>query len=271
MTFDVISSELRVSAASNLQPHVLKYLHTQQNINTLKANQASTMSKPNVLFVLTSHNKLGNLDKPTGWYLPELAHPYHVLHNKVNITVASPKGGEAPLDPASIEAAKDDVSVNFLKNNEDVWKTTKKLSDFTGKAKDFEAIFYVGGHGPMFDLVDDPTSQQLIREFWEADKIVSAVCHAPAVFYDVKLSDGSLLVADKEVTAFTNVEEEQVGLTKAVPFLPEDALDKASGGKFVKASEPWGEKVAISGKLITGQNPASATAVGEAIAKALKV
>jgi putative intracellular protease/amidase len=230
-----------------------------------------TMAKPQVLFVLTSHNKLGNLDKPTGWYLPELAHPYHVLHNKVDITVASPKGGESPLDPASVEAAKDDVSVNFLKNNEKVWKTTQKLSDFVGKAKHFDAIFYVGGHGPMFDLVDDPTSQQLIKEFWEANKIVSAVCHAPAVLYDVKLSDGSLLIAGKEVTAFSNTEEEQAGLTEAVPFLPEDALQKASGGKYVKAAEPWGEKVVVAGRLITGQNPASATGVGEAIAKALKV
>jgi putative intracellular protease/amidase len=229
------------------------------------------MSKPSVLFVLTSHNKLGDTGKPTGWYLPELAHPYHVLRNKVNITVASPKGGEAPLDPASVEAAKDDVSVNFLKNDEQVWKNTQKLSDFSGKAKDFDAIFYVGGHGPMFDLADNPTSQQLIKEFWEAGKIVSAVCHAPAVLYDVKLSDGSLLVAGKEVTAFTNAEEEQVGLSKVVPFLPEDALNKASGGKFVKAAEPWGEKVVVVGNLITGQNPASATGVGEAIAKALKV
>jgi putative intracellular protease/amidase len=229
------------------------------------------MSQPNILFVLTSHNQLGNTGKPTGWYLPELAHPYHVLHNRANITVASPKGGEAPLDPSSVEAAKDDVSVNFLNNNTDVWKTTQKLSDYTGKAKDFDAIFYVGGHGPMFDLVDDPTSQQLIREFWEAGKIVAAVCHAPAVLYDVKLSDGSLLIAGKEVTAFTNAEEEQVGLSDVVPFLPENALQKASGGKFVKASEPWGEKVVVVGKLITGQNPASATGVGEAIAKALGV
>ena len=229
------------------------------------------MSKPSILFVLTSHNKLGPLDKPTGWYLPELAHHYHVLRNKGDITVASAKRDEAPLDPASIEAGKDDVSVNFLKNDEAVWKNTQKLSDFTGKAKDFDAIFYVGGHGPMFDLVDDTTSQQLIKEFWEEGKIVSAVCHAPAVLYDVKLSDGSLLVAGKEVTAFTNAEEEQVGLSKAVPFLPEDALQKASGGKFVKADEPWGVKVAVAGRLITGQNPASATAVGEAIAKALNI
>lgn len=227
---------------------------------------------PKVLFVLTSHNKLGNTGKPTGWYLPELAHPYHVLHSKTEITVASPSGGESPLDPASIEASKDDpISQDFLKNNESVWKTTQKLDAFLGKASSFDAIFYVGGHGPMFDLVDSPTSQQLIREFWEADKIVSAVCHAPAVFYDVKLSDGTLLVEGREVTAFTNAEEEQVGLTDAVPFLPENALDKASGGKFVKAAEPWGVKVVESGRLITGQNPASATGVGEAIAKALGV
>lgn len=152
-----------------------------------------------------------------------------------------------------------------------MWKTTQKLDSFVGKANDFDAIFYVGGHGPMFDLVDSATSQQLIREFWEAGKVVSAVCHAPAVFYNAKLSDGSLLVAGKEVTAFTNAEEEQVGLTDAVPFLPEDALNKASGGKFVKADQPWGEKVVVSGRLITGQNPASATGVGEAIAKALGV
>ncbi|KAF2275214.1 class I glutamine amidotransferase-like protein [Westerdykella ornata] len=226
---------------------------------------------PKILVVLTSHNKLGNLDKPTGWYLPELAHPYHILRNKADITVASPKGGEAPLDPASIEAAKDDVSVNFLKNDEQVWKNTQKLETFVGKAKDFDAIFYVGGHGPMFDLADNPTSQQLIREFWEAGKIVAAVCHAPAVLYNVKLSDGSLLVAGKEVTAFTNAEEEQMGLSKAVPFLPEDALQKASGGRFVKAAELWGEKVVVQGRLITGQNPASATGVGKAIAKALGI
>lgn len=229
------------------------------------------MSKPSILFVLTSHDKLGSLDKPTGWYLPELAHPYHVLRNKANITIASPKGGASPLDPASIEAAKDDISVNFLNHDKQVWTTTRKLSDFVGKAGAFDAIFYVGGHGPMFDLVDDQTSQQLIREFWEADKVVSAVCHGPAVLYDVKLSNGTLLVAGKEVTAFTNAEEEQVGLTDAVPFLPEDALNKASGGHFVKAAEPWGKKVAVSGKLITGQNPASATGVGEAIAKALNI
>ncbi|KAH6613914.1 class I glutamine amidotransferase-like protein [Boeremia exigua] len=226
---------------------------------------------PKILFVLTSHNKLGSLDKPTGFYLPELAHPWHVLHEKTEITFASPKGGESPCDPASVEAAQDDVSVDFFKNQKAIFQNTQKLEDFVGKANEFDAIFYVGGHGPMFDLVDSPVSQQLIREFWEAGKIVSAVCHAPAVFYNAKLSDGSLLVAGKEITAFTNAEEDIVGLTDAVPFLPETALQKSSGGHFVKAAEPFGVKVAVSGRLITGQNPPSATAIGEAIAKALNV
>ncbi|KAL9087759.1 MAG: hypothetical protein Q9165_006526 [Trypethelium subeluteriae] len=226
---------------------------------------------PKVLFVLTSHNKLGNLDKPTGWYLPELAHPYHVLEPKTEIIVASPKGGEAPLDPASVEMFKDDVSVNFLNTKQSVWKNTQRLDEFVGKAKEYDAIFYVGGHGPMFDLVDNSTSQQLIREFWEAGKVVSAVCHAPAVFVNVKLSDGSGLLQGKTVTGFSTAEETQVGLMEAVPFLPEDGLNKASGGKYVKAAEPWGEKVVVDGKLISGQNPASATGVGEAIAKAIGV
>lgn len=227
---------------------------------------------PKILFILSSHDKLGKLDKKTGWYLPELAHPSHILHNKAEITVASPKGGEAPLDPSSVEfSANDEVAQNFLKNNQDVWKNTKKLEDFVGKANEFDAIFYVGGHGPLFDLADNPVSQQIIREFWEAGKQVSAVCHAGVVFYDVKLSDGTLLVKDREVTAFSNEEEDQVGLTNDLPLLPEVALQKATGGHFVKAAEPWGVKVAISGRLITGQNPASATAVGEALAKALGV
>jgi putative intracellular protease/amidase len=130
---------------------------------------------PKILFILTSHDKLGNLDKKTGWYLPELAHPYHLLRNKAEITVPSPKGGEAPLDPSSVEAfANDEVAQNFLKKDQHVWKNTEKLDNFIGRANEFDAIFYVGGHGPLFDLADNPVSQQLIREFWEAGKEVSA-------------------------------------------------------------------------------------------------
>ncbi|KAI4128093.1 MAG: hypothetical protein LQ347_004312 [Umbilicaria vellea] len=230
------------------------------------------MSQPKVLFVLTSHNKMGSTGHPTGWYLPEFAHPYDVLAPHTQITVSSPAGGEAPLDPSSVEATKDDkASVDFLNNQQSLWKNTEKLSSFVGRAKEFDAIFYVGGHGPMFDLATDETSHQIIREFYEADKIVSAVCHGPAALVNAKLSDGSYLIKGSAVTGFSNVEEDAVQLTAAMPFSLEDELNKNSGGLFEKASDPWAERVVVSknGRLITGQNPASATGVGKAIQKAL--
>jgi len=222
---------------------------------------------PKVLFVLSSHKELGDTGKTTGWYLPEFAHPYYKLEGKADITVASPKGGEAPLDPSSVEMFKEDAeSTKFLKEKEALWKNTEKLSSFIGKADQFDGIFYVGGHGPMYDLAVDSESQQLIKEFYESGKVVSAVCHGPAAFVNVKLSDGTHLVKGQEVTAFTDVEEEQAGLTKAVPFLLESSLE-SNGAKIVKA-DPWQPKVVTSGKngkLITGQNPASAGPIGEAI------
>ncbi|MCJ1358477.1 MAG: hypothetical protein MMC33_008477 [Icmadophila ericetorum] len=230
------------------------------------------MSKPKVLFVLTSHNKLGNLDKPTGWYLPEMAHPYHVLAPHAQITVASPSGGEAPLDPSSIEAFKEEKqSTDFLNTKQELWKTTEKLSDV--KASDYDAIFYVGGHGPMFDLSGDKLSQKLIADAYESGKIVAAVCHGPAAFVNVTLSSGKHLLEGVPVTGFSNEEEEQAGLTDAMPFLLETELDKASGGKYEKAGDAWGPKVVSGGeggRVITGQNPASATGIGEAILAALR-
>jgi len=230
------------------------------------------MSQPKVLIVLTSHKELGNTGKPTGWYLPEFAHPYNVLAPKAQITIASPAGGEAPLDPASVELFKaDQVSVDFLNTKSALWKNTEKLSDFLGHAKDFDAIFYVGGHGPMFDLAVSKTSHDLIREFIGADKVISAVCHGPAAFAYVQTQAGKSILDGYPVTGFSNAEEDSVGLTSAMPFLLEDELKKASGGKYEKAAEPWGEKVVVTngGKLITGQNPASAAGVGEAILKSV--
>ena len=226
---------------------------------------------PKVLIVLTSHNKLGDTGNPTGWYLPEFAHPYNVLAKAgADITIASPNGGEAPLDPSSVKAfEKDEESQTFLKTMGSLWKNTQKLSEFVGKSGDYAALFYVGGHGPMFDLATDSTSHKVINEFWSAGKVVGAVCHGPAALVNVKLSDGSYLIKDKEVTGFSNAEEEQAGLTKAMPFLLESDLTK-NGGKFEKASQPWGEKVCVAGNLITGQNPASAAGVGEAIKQAIK-
>jgi putative intracellular protease/amidase len=153
-----------------------------------------------------------------------------------------------------------------------MWKNTHKLSSFLGHAHEYEAIFFVGGHGPVFDLATDETCHRLVNEFYAANKVVSAVCHGPAALARVKLGDGTAyLLAGQRVTGFSNVEEEQVGLAKAVPFLLEDALNEASGGHFEKAKEPWGEKVVVSmgGRLITGQNPASAYGVGRAIYDAI--
>jgi putative intracellular protease/amidase len=232
------------------------------------------MGNPKVLFVLSSHS---SFDKdgsphPTGWYLPEFAHPYNQVSSHADIVIASPKGGEAPLDPASVEMFKDDAeSQEFLKTQSTLWKNTAKLSDFKGKATEFAAIFYVGGHGPMFDLAEDEVSHTVIREFWESGKVVSAVCHGPIALANVKLSDGSYLVDGSPVTGFTNVEEDQVQLSKYMPVLLEDVLKK-NGGKFENV-EPWGEKVVVGkeGRLLTGQNPSSASPIGKAIVKAIGV
>ncbi|KAK4458075.1 class I glutamine amidotransferase-like protein [Cladorrhinum samala] len=229
------------------------------------------MSSPKILVVLTSHDKLGDTGKPTGWYLSEFSHPHHVFDQaSATLTVASPKGGAAPLDPSSVEAAKeDDVSVKFLNSQSQIWSNTSKVSEFLGKADEFDAIFYPGGHGPMYDLAVDEDSQKLIAEFWAKGKVVAAVCHGPAAFVNVKLADGKPLVDGKKLTAFSDAEEQQVGADKAVPFALETKL-KEEGAKYEKAAEAWGEKVVVDGRLVTGQNPASAKGVGEAILKALK-
>ncbi|OOQ81751.1 ThiJ/PfpI family protein [Penicillium brasilianum] len=231
---------------------------------------------PKVLVVLTSANEIPKLQKPTGWYLPEFAHPHEVLHNKVSLTIASPKGGEAPLDPASVEMFKSDAtSTKFLSEQKALWTNTHKLSDVLARADEFDALFYVGGHGPMFDLTTDPTSISLIQTFAAAKKPVAAVCHGPCVFLNAVAPNGVPLLSGATVTGFSNDEEDQVQLSAAMPFMLETELQKVSEGGYVKAAEPWGVKVVVSktagagGVLITGQNPASATGVGEAILKAL--
>ncbi|KFH42099.1 chaperone protein-like protein [Hapsidospora chrysogenum ATCC 11550] len=226
---------------------------------------------PKILIVLTSVGKIESINHPTGWYLPELAHPYDVLAPKTEIVIASPKGGVAPLDPGSVKMfEKDESSVNFLNSQKKLWEQTTPLREFLGRADEFDALFFPGGHGPMFDLATDVDSNRLVREFWAAGKPVAAVCHGPAALANVTLEDGSRLVKGRTVTGFTNVEEDQVQMTGAMPFLLETALNDA-GAKFVKADEPWGAKVVTDGKLITGQNPASAKGVGEAILEALGI
>lgn len=224
-----------------------------------------------ILMVLTSHNQLGNTGKPTGFWLEEFAAPYYVFHDAgLKITLASPKGGQPPLDPKSDEPdAQTDDTRRFRSDTaaQKLLANTEKLENI--HADDYEAVFYPGGHGPLWDLAEDTHSIKLIEQFWAAGKPVAAVCHAPGVLRKVTKPDGSPLVKGKRVTGFTNSEEEGVGLTSVVPFLVEDELKKA-GGLFERTDD-WGEYAVVDGHLVTGQNPASSAIAAEELLKLLNL
>ena len=210
----------------------------------------------NILMVLTSHDKLGDTGKKTGFWLEEFAAPYYAfLDAGVNITLASPAGGQPPLDPSSdTPDAQTKDTKRFKEDNEaqERLANTKKLAEV--KAEDFDSVFYPGGHGPLWDLAVDKNSIELIETFVKQDKPVAFVCHSSAALKNVKI-DGEYLVKGKKVTGFSNTEEEGVQLTDVVPFLLEDAL-KANGGHYEKGAD-WESYVVEDGLLITGQNPAS--------------
>ncbi len=210
-----------------------------------------------VLMVLTSHDQLGNTGRKTGFWLEELAAPYFTFEDAgVQITLTSPKGGQPPLDPKSNEPSfQTDLTHRFEADAAAKAQLASTVRLDSVKADDFDTVFYVGGHGPMWDLAEDRTSIELIESFFAAGKPVALVCHAPGVLRHVKRPDGKPLVAGKKVTGFTNGEEEAVGLTKVVPFLVEDELT-AQGGIFSK-TQNWAVHVVTDGLLITGQNPAS--------------
>lgn len=223
-----------------------------------------------ILMVLTSHDQLGDTGKKTGFWLEELAAPYYTFVDAgAEVILASPAGGQPPLDPksnepdAQTETTKrfeaDEVAMQALAN-------THKLSEVLNQ--DFDAVFYPGGHGPLWDLVKDQNSISLIEQTLQADKPVALVCHAPGILRDVKDAEGCSIVEGKIVTGFSNTEEDGVGLTDIVPFLVEDML-KEKGGKYSKA-EDWQVYVQQDGLLITGQNPASSAATAEALLKLLK-
>ena len=223
----------------------------------------------NILIVLTSHDKLGNTQEKTGFWLEEFASPYYTLLDAgANITIASPKGGKPPLDPKSDAADFQTESTKRFKADEkanEVLATTVKLSSV--KESDFDAVMYPGGHGPLWDLTTDTDSIALIEAFVKADKPVASVCHAPSVLLNVKLSNGEYLVKGKKVTAFSNTEEEAVQLTDIVPFLLEDALQ--SKGAIYSKVDDWHSYAITDGKLITGQNPGSSQAVAKELLKLL--
>ncbi len=210
-----------------------------------------------ILMVLTSHSRLGNTGKKTGFWLEEFAAPYFVFHDAgANISLASPKGGQPPLDPKSDEPGSQTEATKRFKQDakaQGALATTVKLANVV--TEDFDAVFYPGGHGPLWDLAEDQHSIALIESTHAAGKPVALVCHAPGVLRHVKSEDGSPLVKGKRVTGFADTEEESVQLSKVVPFLVEDEL-KRLGGRYAKGPD-WASFVLVDGNLITGQNPAS--------------
>lgn len=222
-----------------------------------------------ILIVLTSHDTLGNTGRKTGFWLEELAAPYYVFKEAgAELTLASPKGGQPPLDPKSNEPSfQTDETRRFEADAEAkaALANTVRLSDVS--FEEFDAVFYPGGHGPLWDLAEDRDSISLIENTLSAGKPVTLVCHAPGVLRHARNPDGSPLVADKRVTGFTNTEEEAVGLTEVVPFLVEDELKK-NGGEFSKAAD-WQPYVIREGLLITGQNPASSAPAAKALVELL--
>jgi len=222
-----------------------------------------------VLIVLTSHDQLGDTGKKTGFWLEEFASPYYHLKDAgVQVTLSSPLGGQPPLDPKSYEP---DAQTEYTRRFDQDQAAQKELANTAKlaemKVEDFDAVFYPGGHGPLWDLHKDSYSIALIEGFIAAGKPVATVCHAPAVLLKAKDQNGNPLVKGKKVTGFTNSEEAAVKLTDIVPYLLEDQLI-AMGGAYQKV-EDWNSLAVVDGLLITGQNPTSSTAVAEALIKAI--
>ena len=218
-----------------------------------------------ILMVLTSHDRLGDTGKKTGFWLEEFAAPYYVFKDAgADITLASPKGGQPPLDPKSdAPDAQTDATRRFKEDTESQRVLAATVPLPTVNADDYDAVFYPGGHGPLWDLAEDADSIRTIETLFKAGKQVALVCHAPGALRNTKGADGKPLVAGRKVTGFTNTEEEAVQLTKVVPFLVEDAL-KQNGGDFSRGPD-WQSYVVSDDNLITGQNPASSEEAARAV------
>lgn len=217
-----------------------------------------------ILFVVTSDSKLGDTGKPTGYYLSEVTHPWNVLGQDFEIDVVSPKGRKAPAEGVDLE---DPINKKF-------WEDTRwrKIMDTTMKPEDvnpgnYAAIFYAGGHGVMWDFPDNKPLEDICSQIYRSGGVVSAVCHGPAGLLNVYLEDGKRLIEGRRLTSFSNEEEKLNGTTSVVPFLLQTALEK--DGALYSCEKPWSDYVVVDGRLVTGQNPMSATSVGQAIKKLL--
>jgi putative intracellular protease/amidase len=222
-----------------------------------------------ILMILTSHDRLGDTGKRTGFWLEEFAAPYYVLRDAgVEITLASPKGGQPPIDPKSDEPGAQTPAMKRFRSDPEAQRALANTVKLAGvSADDYDAVFYPGGHGPLWDLAEDRSSIALIERLYAAGKPVAAVCHGPAVLHRAKGADGTPLVKGRTVTGFSNTEEAAVGLADVVPFSVEDAL-KDNGGRYSRG-EDWASHAVVDGNLITGQNPASSEATAKALLEAL--
>ncbi|KAH8660262.1 ThiJ/PfpI family protein [Xylariales sp. PMI_506] len=230
------------------------------------------MAPKKVLFVLTNVSQIPGTDKHIGWWLSEVAHPYHAIDGKAEIVLASPKGGLAPVDPTSVQYSPDEISQTFYKEKRNLYENTEPIKNFLRRSDEFNALYYPGGHGPMFDIATDADSIELIREFVAKNKTLAAVCHGPSAFVNVVLPCGRHLLDGKAVTALSNAEEESFHMADFMPFSLETRLNEVTGGRYTGEDGHKDEATVIvedNGKLITGQNPNSGKRVGEAILAAI--
>jgi putative intracellular protease/amidase len=221
-----------------------------------------------ILFIVTSHGFMGDSGIPTGWYLAEVAHPYNALVQNFSLVIASPLGGPAPMDPRSQEDCADDPEcISFLANPVAMAAMQNTLPLSVINPSDYAGVFFPGGHGPMFDMGDNADAQRIAKEVYEEGGVVAAVCHGPAGIVNAKLSNGQYLISGRNVTGFTNSEEDESGWTQYMPWMLEDRM-KVNGGRFTRGPN-FQEHVVVDGRLITGQNPNSAGLLAREIIKAL--
>ncbi|WP_206099296.1 type 1 glutamine amidotransferase domain-containing protein [Rheinheimera mangrovi] len=233
----------------------------------LTLSSTLTMAADKVLIVVTSHSQMGTTSEKTGYWLGEVTHPYKELQDAgIAVDIASIAGGKAPVDERSLAEA-DTVNQWFMADSKHNMKLqqTLKLADL--KASDYKAVLFAGGHGTMWDFPQNKVIQQFAANLYQSGGIVAAVCHGPAALLNIKLADGSYLITGKQLTGFSNTEEAEVKLTKVVPFSLQDQLTQR--GASYSAAANWQSKVVVDQRLVTGQNPQSAAAVGEAVAKLL--
>lgn len=230
--------------------------------------KAFAAESPKVLIVLTSHDQLGNTGKKTGFWLPELTHPYYKLKQaNIEVEIASVKGGLAPIDAKAFKE-NDEYHQRFLNDVELLNKVINSIPIQHINPSDYQAVIFSGGSGPMWDFPNNKDISRVVTEVYQNNGIVSAVCHGVAALTNIRLADGKLLIEGRRVTGFSNIEEHQLGTENVVPFLLQDKLIE-QGASYVEAS-PWQENVIVDGNIITGQNPASATPLAEAIIKKLR-